>query len=194
MRYPLVVTTLFTLAVLVLTTGCGNGGYGTPEPNDSGEIIVTAYMPYVEDVTIPEPIYADEDFTLTVRVSSVLEPRLLNGDMRGRWHEVGPGINPARPRVLEFPMWMEEVLPPGPAPDTIEFEYPAYMPLRLPAGEWFIGVQTAKTRELGGVCVRHAYLDYLADWDEHYADPEAGRTNFVEYRLYPITVVERPGA
>jgi hypothetical protein len=63
----------------------------------------------------------------------------------------------------------------------------------LPAGEWFIGVQTAKTRELGGVCVT-TDNDNLADWDEYYADPETGRTNFVEYRLYPITVVERPGA
>jgi hypothetical protein len=151
-------------------------------------------MPYVEDVIIPETIYADENFTLTMRLSSVLAPRLLNGDMRGRLHSAGPGFNPAAPKVIRFPMWMEEVLPPGPAPDTVDFEYPAYMPLKLPAGEWVIAVQTAKTRELGGVCVKHAILDYLSSWDEHYADPETGRTDFVEFRLYPITVVERPGA
>jgi hypothetical protein len=180
------------LVASICSSGCGGGNYGTPGLIDFGIIIVPAYMPYVEDVIIPETIYAGEDFTLTMRLSSVLEPRLLNGDMRGRLHIAGPGFNPGRPQVVTFPMWMEEVLPPGPALDTIEFEYPRTC--RLPAGEWSIGVQTAKTRELGGVCVEHANLDYLSSWDEHYADPETGRTNFVEFRLYPITVVERPGA
>jgi hypothetical protein len=192
----LVAATLLILTVLVPAAGCGSSIVDQDTTPPTGlETIVTAYMPYVENVTIPEPIYAGEDFTLTMRVSSVLEPWLLNGDVRRRLYIVGPGINPARPRVLEFPMWMgdREVVPPGPAPDTAEFEYPAYMPLRLPAGEWYIGVQTAKTRELGGVCVT-TDNNNLADWDEHYADPETGRTNFVEYRLYPITVVERPSA
>jgi hypothetical protein len=193
MRYTPLAIILVILPVLVLAIGCGNHivDQDTTDPGN-GAIIVTAYMPYVEDVIIPDTIYAGEDFSLTVRLSSALEPRLLNGDMLGRLHIAGPTVNPARPQAILFPMWMEEVLPPGPAPDTIDFEYP--QPCRLPAGEWYIGVQTAKTRELGGVCVKHAPLDYLSAWDEHYADPETGRTNFVEFRLYPITVVERPGA
>jgi hypothetical protein len=182
--------------VLVISAGCGSGGVeqNSDAGGDLGIIIVPAYMPYVEDVNIPDQIYADEEFKLTVRVSSVLEPRLLNGNMQHKMHIVGPGFNPSMPQVVQFPMWMREVLPAGSAQDTATFVYMAYMPLKLPAGEWILAVQTAKTHELGGVCVKHAPLDYLSSWNEHYVDPETGRTNFVEYRLYPITVVERPGA
>jgi hypothetical protein len=193
MRYQLVAAAVFIVSVLFLAAGCGSGSYHEPAPPDSvGWIIVTAYMPYVEDVIIPDPIYAGEDFTVTMRLSSVLEPRLLGGSMPSRLWIEGPGFNPARPQVALFPMWMKDELPPSPAPDRLEYEYP--QPCRLPAGEWYIGVQTAKTRELGGVCVEHAPLDYLFSWNENYADAQTGRTNFVEYRLYPITVVQRPGA
>lgn len=193
MRYHLMTAASAILAILSVTIGCGGGASGTPELPDTGIAIVTAYMPYVEDVTIPDPVYAGEDFTLTMRVSSVLEPRLLNGNLKHKLYIVGPGFNPGQPEVVRFPMWMRDVVPAGPQQDTVEFDYPAYMPLRLPAGEWNIAVQTAKTRELGGVSVS-TDLMYLPDWDETYADPQTGRTNFVEYRLYPITVVERPGA
>jgi hypothetical protein len=187
---------LVMTGVLAISAGCGSGSVDQNSDawGDPGIIIVPAYIPFVEDVILPDPIYADEEFTLKVRVSSVLEPRLLNGNVKYKLYIGGPGVNPAAPQVIRFPMWMKDDLPPGPKQDAVEFEYPAYKPLRLPAGEWFIGMQTAKTRELGGVCVQHAPLDYLGDWDEHYADPQTGRTNFVEYRLYPITVVERPGA
>jgi hypothetical protein len=193
MRYHLMTAASAILAILSVTIGCGGGASGTPELPDTGIVMVDAWMPYVEDVTIPDPVYADEDFTLTLRVSSVLEPRLLNGNVQHKLYIVGPGFNPGRPTVALFPMWMREDLPPGPVLDTAELEYPAYMPLRLPAGEWNIAVQTAKTRELGGVSVSTDRM-YLSDWDETYTDPNTGRSNFVEYRLYPITVVERPGA
>ncbi len=188
---------MFTI-LLAFTSGCGSGNGRVDQDHSdwatNGTIIVAAYMPYVEEVILPEQIYAGEEFTLTLRLSSVLEPRLLSGDMRHRLHIVGPSVHPLVPDVLRFTTWMEQVLPDGPAPETIDFVYPAWTPLTLPAGEWFIGVQTAKTRELGGVFVEHAPLDYLSSWDEHYTDPQTGRTNFVEYRLYPVTVIERPGA
>jgi hypothetical protein len=186
---------MFTI-LLAFTSGCG-GGSGNQDSDtwlDPGIIHVSAYMPYVEEVILPEQIYAGEEFTLTLRVSSALEPRLLNGDVPRKLRIVGPGVNPALPNVVRFTTWMRDNLPEGPAPESAEFVYPAWTPLKLPAGEWFIGVQTAKTRELGGVFVEHAPLDDLSSWDEHYTDPQTGRTNFVEYRLYPVTVIERPGA
>lgn len=150
-------------------------------------------MPYVEDITIPDPIYANEDFTVTMRLSSVLEPRLLSGQMLDKLHVAGPSYNPARPTVALLPMWMRDDFPrQGAVPETAEYTYSR--PINLPAGEWSIGVQTAKTRELGGVFVQYAPLDSLSSWDEHYVDSLTGRANFVEYRLYPVTVVERPGA
>ena len=193
MRYHLMTAASTILAILSLAIGCGGGNTGTPELPDTGIVMVDAWMPYVEDVIIPDPVYANEDFTLTMRVSSVLEPRLLNGNVQHKLYIVGPGFDPGQPEVVRFPMWMREDLPPGPVLDTAELEYPAYMPLRLPAGEWNIAVQTAKTRNLGGVHIKTDF-DNLSSWDEHYADPQTGRTNFVEYRLYPVTVVERPGA
>ena len=187
--FVLAMTGLFTN-----TTGCGSGSSVEQAPPDSnGRIIVTAYMPYVEDVTIPDPIYAGEDFTLTMRLSSVLEPRLLSGQMLDKLHIAGPTINPGRPEVVLYPMWMRDDFPrQGLVPETAEYVY--HRPCRLPTGKWYLGVQTAKTRELGGVCVQYAPLEYLTTWDETYVDAQTGRTSFVEYRLYPITVVERPGA
>jgi len=194
MRHQLLAAGFLIVSALLLAAGCGSSSYIEPAPPDShGRIIVTAYMPYVEDVIIPDPIYAGEDFTVTMRLSSVLEPRLLSGQMLDKLHVAGPTVNPGRPEVVLYPMWMRDDFPrQGLVPETAEYVY--HRPCRLPVGKWYLGVQTAKTRELGGVCVQYAPLEYLTTWDETYVDAQTGRTNFVEYRLYPITVVERPGS
>ncbi len=195
MRWILVPVLTAGLICITLTSGCGNGS--GVDPDDYGgtidQIIVPAYMPYVEEVAFPDPVYANEDFTATMRLSSALEPRLLSGQMLDKLHVAGPSFNPARPTVALLPMWMRDDFPQlGIVPETAEYRYSR--PLNLPAGEWFIGVQTAKTRELGGVFVQYAPLDSLSSWDEYYVDTLTGRSDFVEYRLYPVTVVERPSS
>lgn len=165
---------------------------------DPGIIYVTAYIPYVEEVTIPDPIYADEDFTLTMHLTSALQPDLLRANMHGRLWE-GPGINPAIPDLLLFPMWMKGIddinythgnL--GPPVQSTDYEYQDSC--TLPEGHWTIGVQSARTQQLGGSCLKDYPLDYLIEiGGSSIVSPETTKDDVV-YRLFPVTVVKRPGS
>jgi len=191
---------LLTLAALLaLCSACTHGVTPTDQESTGATqfiITVTAYMPYVEEVTIPNPIYAGEEFKLTMRLSSVLEPRLLKPDPLGQRRPVlqiaGPGGNPARPDLVFFPMWMQPFLPDeGSAPESIEYTYSR--PCSLPEGNWSICVQSARTRELGGTNLVDFPLDVLDTIGYGSISSPETYTGDVVYRLYPITVVKRPG-
>jgi len=175
------------LVFLLLLPACGGGGLPPDAGLDEwgygpsiGDTSITVYLPYVEEVTLPDPIYANEDFVVTLRVSSVLEPRILRGDPESKtrrffYYQPFP---PSGPYDVLLETWMSPYLSEeGPLVDTMHYTCEG----GLPEGEWTLGVTTSPSRELGGMTASYSVLEgtaWGADW---------------ETRLYPITVVNRPG-
>ncbi len=65
----------------------GDEGGGELEPEERSPItncdrIEPVYIPYVEDVVIPDTIIAGQPFEVTLRLSTALKPELLNGISR----------------------------------------------------------------------------------------------------------------
>jgi hypothetical protein len=165
----------FTILVLICyQLGCSSTVI--PDAGEStGQKWITAYIPYVEEVILPEDIYAGEDFFVTLWLSSMLEPRLLKGEPRNKILALGVLYTQKGTWCIE--PWMGAILPDeGPIVDQITIALPG-----LPPGEWEIGVVSPKTRELGGMSAQYE----IAEGGGAYS-PD------VETRIYPISVIERP--
>ena len=178
MRLLRLIIILFSSAL----AGCAAGAPPFPEP---GEIVsdpvttdVTGYIPFVEEVGLPEVIYEEEYFTVTLRLSAVLKPDLFNGANQQSFMCSGGGILQGYPSGWEYDTWMWPARNPGgPVNDSIEVRFPG-----LPAGDWAIGIWQLKKRELGGMKGLYRWTPGMYPLDYSHQ----------ELVIYPITVIERP--
>jgi hypothetical protein len=166
-------TALGVLALLSLAAcGGGNADWSHLPPPDDGQRWKDAYIPYVEEVIFPDQIYADEQFTVRVRLSAELLPALLDG------HSYVRSIGPSNLGLFLWAFANDA----GSAAPALEPE------LAVEAGPWAAGphqffVDSAVSRERGGAKAQFGIAGSLgpvatADW---------------EARPYTLTVVERPG-
>ncbi|MCD6119536.1 hypothetical protein J7K50_06815 [bacterium] len=141
MRHPYAYLGLALICMAMLS--CGMGG-SVPIPEKSE--IIPSYLPYVEDITLPERIVANESFTVSLHLSAQLKPEILNG------------FNPIDPwRVFEMPndmtgvttikirTWIAKHSFSGDPMTTVDFEIPG-----LPVGNHKLMVETADTKQHGG--------------------------------------------
>ena len=177
MRLLRLIIILFSSAL----AGCAAGAPPFPEP---GEIVsdpltsdFVGYLPYVEEVILPDIIYVEEHFIVVIRVSAVLKPDLFNGANQQSFFASGGGILQQNPTGWEYDTWM---WPPrnldAPANNSIEVRLPG-----LPAGDWAIGIWQLTERELGGMEGLYRWMPSRYPHDRSHQ----------ELVIYPITVIER---
>jgi hypothetical protein len=173
----------FLVGALLLTSCRGGAPIDwsqIPQP-DPGWVYEDAYIPYVEEVVFPEPIYAGEEFYVGLELSAALHPEIL---LDGR-HGFLFGAMRMPPKLNHTWQLVPWVFGPGPEPPHPDQEAKEHVERRvpaLPAGEWVIGVESAVSREWGGFR------------DRFHITPGMGAAPGPEWetRLYTITVVERP--
>jgi len=68
---------LAALAITWIAAGCG--GTGNPYSDPGYDTYSTAYLPFVEGVSVPDDIYEDEPFEIVLKMSAVLAPDMLRG-------------------------------------------------------------------------------------------------------------------
>jgi len=162
---------LVTLLLLAMAAGCVNPYPPKPKPGippyeppeglgliDAGGLYVS-YMPFVEDVQVPEGICADESFRITMRISAEFRPIVLKGNPN--WHKQGVfgeisgigefSVTPANDRpeygmLLALPTAIMNPPGSGAVCDKLVFDIPG-----LPAGKHLIWYGTTRERRLGGV-------------------------------------------
>ena len=165
-----------------LLVGCGGGlppegGSDIPADDWTG---TTAYIPFVEEVTIQDPIYAGEDFTVTLRVSSELFPELLAGTTarRGPLLAPGPFLAGVGHSGWVIDTWTRAPADPSlPPNDQWDFTLGG-----LPAGEWVVAVWQLQERLHGGKAGIYQLTPTTGAMDK----------SGLDLVFYPITVIERP--
>jgi hypothetical protein len=147
---------LFFLFLLVsLASSCSGAAPADNEPPTNeepgfGEIVFPSILPFVEDIELPEKIVAQSPFTVTVKVSAQLHPLSLRRDNRGAteasWRYEGAELSGVNLFLYLTPNAENAEEDPGPVVDHYEFKIPG-----MPAGNYQLVVDGAKTRELGGM-------------------------------------------
>jgi hypothetical protein len=151
--------------------------------NSPGAVrLVTAYLPYVEIISITEPVTAGESVQVTVSLSAQLKPDALNGLLAepittgypGGWF---PGWIQGGVNTLDVYLhpWISEPIRTG-APVT---EYTFNLGLFEP-GTYRLLVQTASSSQWGGLSGQYNAGSPFGDIPTH---PHA------EYREYTFTVL-----
>jgi len=189
------------LSLLVISLSCGSlpdpGGGVIPEPLRYPELKVyrppetllqpgstwdtVEYVPYVEDVVLPEEIYENEPFEIILRVSADFRPSVLKG--YPFWHKKGvftryPAQNEfsiveisAPEESSSFYVLKVSVIlvnPPGTGLPINRFVFDVPP---LPAGQHILTFQTVTDRSFGGVgSIRDRFGNYYAGDKEFFTE------------------------
>jgi hypothetical protein len=168
------------VAILCLLCACGGGlppdGGGWSAGDWTG---TTAYIPYVEEVTIQEPIYANEDFHVTLRVSAQQYPQLLAGTTAhsGPLMAPYPWLGETESGWVIDPWAHAPTDPALPVTDTWEYTLSG-----LPAGDWVVAVWQLQDRAQGGRSGLYELTPSIGAMDN----------TGLDLMFYPITVITRP--
>jgi hypothetical protein len=144
---------LLLVAAILVCAGCASGP--APQTGDQPDVSIggvdeTGYLPFVEEVMIPEGVRAKENFQITLRISSALNPNVLRGldEMEGRMlHSFGPHQTGGRfDGWLVTPWQFGQGSPSEPIRNTFNVRL-----LGLPEGDWVIRVVSAPDRDHGGL-------------------------------------------
>lgn len=76
----MLVRNILTIVIFLVLSACSSSRIDDiDDRDDSGEIYMTGYIPYIESITLPERISAGEKFNVVLHVSTNLNPELLFG-------------------------------------------------------------------------------------------------------------------
>jgi hypothetical protein len=176
----------FTLMISACLSACPSGGYGPPPPYygspgiteyypapglglpgkpDSGEAFTdVVYIPYVEEILLPERIYAYQQFQVTLKVSAEYRPAVLRGatsrgavgGAAGPYFAYNPstpfpeGIHTFTPIAYENGVYLDTTIlrPMGLGSEANEFSYTIQ---GLQPGQVLFRYFTTTSREFGGI-------------------------------------------
>jgi len=132
---------------LVYLSACGSSGI--EDRDDNGEVMIAVYLPYVESISWPESITADQPFKITVNLSAQLKPEILQGLDSSR--EISGSFETTSDRnqgiqTVKLNLWIDEPLATGALVNEVEYEVQG-----LPSGTHRLKVWTADSREWGGL-------------------------------------------
>ena len=144
------------LALLVLAS-CKGPSAPPPHDVDVGVVRITAYLPFVEAVVIPQPVYAGEQIEIQISVSALKNPWTLagfgtasvpEGRNRSFLYPFGELYRPDSGAItgIHVESWVEQTHPePGPVSDHTVLYFAS-----LPAGSYTFQISSTDTRENGG--------------------------------------------
>jgi hypothetical protein len=158
---------------MFLISACGNG---EPEGFDThGEVIINGYFPWIEEVRVPDEVYAGEEFFYTTHIEAPLAASVLNGQ-----EEIGINLARYPPTqngdgniVIVIDVMLRDYGQTG-LPRT-EYITNARFPV---AGEHVIAILSAPTPEQGGMPGQYETIGFPGP-----------RTSGLIYREFPVTVL-----
>lgn len=142
---------VFFLAIVLASVFCLScssswvdlGPIGIPERH----FWIFKYLPYIESIEMPETIRANEAFNITVRLSAVLKPEILQG-LDPDKHPPAIIYDQARkPGIgIDLSIYKWDIPQEGAFVDKLDIEVPP-----LEQGDYFLKVTSADSREWGGL-------------------------------------------
>jgi len=178
----------FVCALLACLTSCHSSTEWDPwsqVPTD----LFSVRLPYVEDVILPQTVYAGEGFGVTLRVSSALDAGLLKGDMRAK--QLGR-LKPFS--AVKGEGWLIEpwLIPLASDADSQTDEITFLVEPGLRVGVRKLGIASPRSRERGGMTVQVKCYSPGTGLPSDPVFTDAASISDVEIRVYSITVVARP--
>jgi hypothetical protein len=169
------------LLLLMCLAGCASG---TPPDDGSGLDLSpgysyqTVYLPYVEQVILPDKVYAGDEIEVTRVISSPLHPQLTSQRYQTMvlyWPEYDQS-DKFKGYDLDSWMW-------GPFPElpVVGDHYTSMLP-GLPAGSYKLRIASAKRPEDGGISGRYRITPESMPMD----------TDKMQYTEYVLTVLPKP--
>ena len=146
---------LLVVSVLCLFSVAGCSGPSTvPEPSPSNSLYTdyAAQLPFVEEVQMSDTVTEGQPSALTVRVSSFLHPETLRANNHA-WAPTMPKWGPSGVFLgVQVYLYLFELDNPegaGPIVDQYSIQLP-----ELPAGDYKLYIDSAESREWGGLAAR----------------------------------------
>lgn len=158
---------------IVLLSACGSGGNQGLLSN--GEVVIEGFYPWIEEIRVPDKVYAGEEFFYTTVIEAPLALNVLNGQ-----EEIGinlarypPASNSEGKTVIAIDVMLRDYGQTG-SPRT-EYQTNAQF---LSAGEHVIAILSAPTPEQGGMPGQYETIGFPGP-----------RTPGLIYREFPVTVL-----
>jgi hypothetical protein len=169
------------LLLIVATLCCQSCGGGTEELATHGEVVLDGYYPYVENVILPDEVYAREQVRYTLVVSVNGNNDLLAGQGELDINMAGGNFYDSANDTFYL---IDDIMIKEQKQGTVRTDYLSGGTFPSP-GEHFILILSAPTPELGGMPGKY----------ETVGTP-GPRTPGLIYREFPVTVLparEQPG-